>query len=184
MSATRLPRPHEATLPLGVELRPMVLHRDARGDVVEIFRDEWSHGVRPLQWTLVSSNPGVLRGVHVHPRHDDYAIVIVGHASLGLRDLRPGSPTEGWACLLDLRGEAPQAVIVPHGVAHGLYFHQPTTFLLGVSEYFDMADELGCHWADPALEIDWPVTAPLVSERDAGLPPMAALRESIRPWPS
>lgn len=162
----------------------MVLHRDQRGGVIEVFRDEWDSGIRPVQWTVVSSNAGVLRGVHVHPRHDDYVCVIHGRASLGLRDLRSGSPTEGSACLLELCDETPQAVIVPHGVAHGLYFHQPTTFLLGVSAYFDMDDELGCHWSDPALGIDWPVAAPVLSDRDAGLPPLAALLESIRPWPA
>jgi dTDP-4-dehydrorhamnose 3,5-epimerase-like enzyme len=49
------------SLPHGVELRPLVLHRDARGGVAELFRDEWG-AIRPLQWTVVRSNAGVLRG--------------------------------------------------------------------------------------------------------------------------
>jgi dTDP-4-dehydrorhamnose 3,5-epimerase len=183
VSATNLRRSRGSTLPRGVELRPLVLHRDARGGVVEVFRDEWNAGVRPVQWTVLSSNAGVLRGVHVHPRHDDYVTVLHGRISIGLRDLRLGSPTEGAACLLELDPEAPQALVLPHGVAHGFYFHQPTILLLGVSAYFDMADELGCDWADPALEIDWPVASPIVSDRDAGLPPLAALRGRIRAWP-
>jgi dTDP-4-dehydrorhamnose 3,5-epimerase len=171
-------------LPIGVELHPLVLHRDDRGGVVEVFRDEWNAGVRPLQWTVLSSNRAVMRGVHVHARHDDYVAVVHGWTSLGLRDLRPGSPTEGHACLLELRGASPQALVVPHGVAHGLYFHEPTVFVLGTSAYFDPADELGCHWADPALEIPWPTGAAILSDRDAALPPLDVVRERMRPWPA
>jgi dTDP-4-dehydrorhamnose 3,5-epimerase len=182
VSAPGLRNARRPPLPHGVEVRPLVLHRDGRGGVAEVFRNEWDSGVHPVQWTVISSNAGVLRGVHVHPRHDDYVTVIHGWASLGLRDLRRGSPTEESACLLDLHDEAPLALVVPHGVAHGLYFHEPTTFLLGVSAYFDSADELGCYWADPALGIDWPVISPVVSDRDARLPPLAAIRERIGPW--
>ena len=60
-----------------------------------------------MQWNAVWSEAGVLRGVHVHIRHDDYLTVPVGRASVGLRDLRRGSPTEGLSALVELSARAP-----------------------------------------------------------------------------
>ena len=50
-----------------------------------------------------------------------------------------------------------------------------------VSHYWAPADELGCQWADPDLEIPWPVTAARVSERDAAAQPLVALMEQLAP---
>jgi dTDP-4-dehydrorhamnose 3,5-epimerase len=138
-----------ALLPAGVRRRPLTMHRDQRGTFTEIFRHAWHTGVTPVQWNAVSSGTGVLRGVHVHPRHDDYLIVLQGHASIGLRDLRQGSPTEGLAAVVDLRGDALTALGIPHGVAHGFYFHEPSVHIYAVSAYWDPSDELGCHWGRP-----------------------------------
>ena len=110
-----------------------------------------------MQWNAVWSEAGVLRGVHVHVRHDDYLTVPVGRASVGLRDLRRGSPTEGLTALVELGREQPGALVIPHGVAHGFYFHEPSLHVYAVSEYWDPADELACNWADPELGIEWPV---------------------------
>ena len=35
-----------------------------------------------------------------------------------------------------------------------------------LSQHWTSNDELGCSWNDPALGLSWPVTAPLLSERD------------------
>jgi dTDP-4-dehydrorhamnose 3,5-epimerase len=56
-------------LPDGVVCRNLVVHRDDRGWISEIFRQEWPTGVAPVQWNAVRSMAGVLRGVHVHVRH-------------------------------------------------------------------------------------------------------------------
>ena len=76
-------------LPDGVALRPLTMSRDSRGSFTELFRDEWETGLSPVQWNAVSSEPGTLRGVHLHTRHDDYLTTLKGRASVGLRDLRP-----------------------------------------------------------------------------------------------
>jgi dTDP-4-dehydrorhamnose 3,5-epimerase len=166
-------------LPTGVALVPLVPHRDDRGVFTELFRSEWGTGVAPVQWNAVVSEPGVLRGVHVHPRHDDYLVLHAGRAAVGLRDLRRGSETEGRACVVEMDGEAPAALVIPHGVAHGFWFQSRSLHIYAVSHYWDTADELGCHWADPALGIDWPAGEPRCSERDEALPPLAALLEQL-----
>lgn len=166
----------------GVVLRPLAAHSDARGLIAEYFRVEWCAGIEPQQWMMAVSRPGVMRGVHVHPLHDDYFVLIAGRVVVGLRDLRPGSPSEHRTAMFELRGETPAALVVPHGVAHGFLFRTESSFVLGASRYYDPADELGCHWRDPALAIPWPVDEAILSERDAALPTLAALAGAIRPW--
>jgi dTDP-4-dehydrorhamnose 3,5-epimerase len=168
-------------LPDGVALRPLDMNRDPRGSFTEVFREEWDTGISPVQWNIVSSEVGTLRGVHVHIRHDDYLTTLRGQASVGLRDLRRGSPTEGMSALVELAEDPLTALLIPHGVAHGFYFAEPSLHLYGVTKYWDVGDELACHWADPQLEIPWPAVPTLVSERDSTAPSLAELLDELEP---
>ena len=175
-------RPSTISLPAGVRLLPLEMNRDDRGVFTEVFRRSWDIGVEPVQWNFVTSQAGVLRGVHVHVRHVDYLIVLEGRASIGLRDLRRGSPTEGTAALVEMTGDELMALTTPPGVAHGFYFHEPSAHIYAVSQYWDVADEFGCHWADGDLEIPWPCQSPLLSERDATAPPLSELMAALEPY--
>jgi dTDP-4-dehydrorhamnose 3,5-epimerase len=168
------------TLPEGVRVRPLDPHADSRGSFTELHRREWGACVDPVQWNAVRSQAGVLRGVHVHPRHDDYLIVFGGRAAVGLCDLREDSPTAGLGACLDLRGDAPAGLTIPHGVAHGFYFHEPSLHIYAVSHYWDVGDELGCRWDDDELGIPWPQSEAVISPRDAALPSLAVLRDELR----
>jgi len=167
-------------LPVGVALHQLTPHADDRGVFTELFRDSWQLDVEPSQWNAVRSEANVLRGVHAHVRHDDYLTLVVGRATVGLHDLRVGSTTEGLGVAVELDASAPAALVIPTGVAHGFYFHEPSVHVYAVSHEFDPADELGCRWDDPALAIDWPCREPLVSPRDRELGRLSALRAA---WP-
>lgn len=169
------------TLPTGVLMQPLTPYIDARGSFLELFRSEWPLPVEPVQWNAVQSNAGVLRGVHVHIRHDDYLTLPLGRASVGLRDLRRGSPTEGLACLVELSGDRPAGIAIPHGVAHGFFFHEHSLHVYAVSRYWDHADELACRWDDPALEIPWPTRTAVVSDRDATAQSLSELLDELEP---
>lgn len=164
-------------LPLGTELRE--LPRNAQGDWTLLYRRRWDSGRSPVQWNSVHSHPGVMRGVHVHIRHCDYLTVVKGSALVGLRDLRPASPTFGRSALVELDALRPQALTIPCGVAHGFYFPQPSLHVYAVSCYFDPRDELGCRWDDPALQIDWPVSRALVSDRDREAGTLSGLNRQL-----
>jgi dTDP-4-dehydrorhamnose 3,5-epimerase len=164
----------------GARLRPLEERRDARGSFTEIFYDSWDTGIVPSQWSVVRSARGVLRGMHLHRRHDEYFLVLSGRASVGLKDLRPGSPTEGVSSLYTLDGEHPACLSFPRGILHGWYFHQDTIHIQAVSETYTAYgedDNLGCHWSDPALEIPWPERPTLVAARAAAFPSLAVLLE-------
>ncbi len=168
-------------LPAGVAVHPLTSHADERGAFTEVFREEWGLGVEPVQWNAVRTEPGVLRGVHVHVRHADLLTVADGWATIGLCDLRTGSPTHGLATTVDLRGDAMDVIVIPPGVAHGFLFHERSLHVYAVTHYWATDDELGCHWADPALGIRWPAEPRRISDRDARLPRLVDLRAQLAP---
>jgi dTDP-4-dehydrorhamnose 3,5-epimerase len=150
----------------GVVLTRLTPHRDDRGVFTEAFRAMWPTGVAPIQWNIVTNRPNILRGVHVHIRHTDYLTCVLGELLVGLKDIRPESPTHGRVAMHLLREDEPAALTIPTGVAHGFYSRGHSKQLYAVSEYWNTADELGCRWDDPGLSIDWPASAPTISERD------------------
>jgi dTDP-4-dehydrorhamnose 3,5-epimerase len=167
-------------LPSGVERLTLTPHRDERGVFTELFRRSWNLDVAPAQWNVVSSAANVLRGVHAHWRHADYLHLAHGRATVGLHDLRVDTPSTGVGTTVELRGDQPEALVIPTGVAHGFYFHEPSIHVYAVSHEWDPADELGCRWDDPELELEWPCRDPLLSERDLALGSLMTLRDAIR----
>lgn len=164
-------------LPNGVSLLTLTPHADERGVFTELYRLSWEPGVVATQWNAVRSEANVLRGVHAHLRHTDYLTLVAGRATVGLHDLRAGSPTEGLGATVEFDSREPSALVIPVGVAHGFYFHEPSIHVYAVSHEFDPADELGCRWDDPTLEIAWPCTDPLISPRDRELGSLSELRD-------
>jgi dTDP-4-dehydrorhamnose 3,5-epimerase-like enzyme len=155
------------TLPHGVRIHDLACLRHDRGSLTEIFRqDGWPHGPA-RQWNLVTSGPGVLRGIHVHTIAAEYYVLVSGRVLVGYQDIRPGSPTFGQSALVELGGPDPVAILAPPGLAHGVYGVEAFTLLVGTTTVWDPAGELGCHWKDPALEIPWPFETAVVSSQDA-----------------
>ncbi len=156
-------------MPDGVEVLALQERADARGALTEIFRASWRADLQPVQFNLLRSRPGALRGVHAHWKHEDYLVPIEGPMWLALKDIRPDSPTCGQVCELDLHGDQAVAVKVPPGVAHGFYFASEAMLIYGVSTYWDIADELACAWNDPELGFGWAAVKnpPLLSLRDS-----------------
>jgi len=164
-----------------VKLRPLTLHRDDCGGVCGVFRASWDEVVGPSQWSIVRSGFNVMRGVHVHLRHVDYVLSVMGRVLMGLSDLREESATFRTGCLVELSSDALAAVQIPPGVAHGFYYPGPNILLHGSSEYFDPADDLECRWNDPALNIPWPkVIDPIMSPRDRQSCSLADMLEKRR----
>ncbi|HCK84286.1 MAG TPA: dTDP-4-dehydrorhamnose 3,5-epimerase [Hyphomonadaceae bacterium] len=169
----------ELNVPRGVRTTKLAPNRDHRGTFTELFRREWVTGTDSIQWNVVTSHAGVLRGFHVHPQHTDYLAVVSGKMLLGLRDLRRKSPTFGLAGLYELDAERPAGWTIPPGVGHGFFFPVPTVTVYSVDRYWSKDDELACRWNDRDLGIDWPVKDPLLSPRDAAA---GTLAQMIEDW--
>lgn len=163
----------------GVVVHPLTPHHDGRGNLIEIYRENWDLGCRPVQFNAVTSEPEVLRGVHVHVRHTDHLFIAAGSMTLGLHDIRPWSPTAGLSWQLDLSPAAPHAVVIPPGVAHGFYFPVPSLLLYGASHCWAPADEICCRWDCEELGLTWPTCAPILSGRDAAAPSYAVFVDAF-----
>ena len=170
-----------AAVPYGVRVVDFETHHDHRGRFTEIFRAEWALGIEPVQWNAVVTAARAMRGVHLHPIHGDYLVIADGRATIGLRDLRRGSPTEGATSLVEL-GDAARGVHIPPGVAHGTLFHERSLLVYAASHYYSEDDELECHWSDPDLEIDWPFSPEILSDRDANAQSLSDLLAEIEPY--
>lgn len=141
---------------------------DDRGSFTEVFQRHWGTVLDPVQWSLVKSEAFVFRGMHYHARHDEYFCLIQGSCFLGLKDIRPDSPTFLQHSLYYLTGRDMCALIFPKGIVHGWYFPEPSMHVQSVSEaYVDYGkdDNFGCQWNDADLGIPWPFDFVLLSER-------------------
>ena len=105
----------------GVVVRPLRRFQDARGWLIELFReDELSAEVAPVMAYVSETLPGVVRGPHEHVSQTDYfAFVGPGDFRLFLWDARADSPTAGNRMVILAGASAPHSVIVPPGVVHG-----------------------------------------------------------------
>lgn len=161
------------------------MHRDARGSFTEVFRRKWVEHIDPIQWNVVCSRAGVMRGMHVHIGHADYLLMISGRVRVGLFDMRCGSRTERQSSMIELRGDDPAALLIPAGVVHGFYFLEASVHLYSMTNYWNPSEEMGCHWQDSDLKLDWGIESEaIVSPRDAGLGSLRALFEQFAPYQS
>jgi dTDP-4-dehydrorhamnose 3,5-epimerase len=163
-TSSKMPRSERI---LGVETIPLERHRDHRGMFIELHRASWTPSRQFVQWNHVISNPGVLRGVHVHRRHSDVVFLVAGRARFGLKDLRRGSPTFLLEQVFEFDAEESPGLVIPTGVAHGFFFHTEARHVYAVDAYFDPTDELGCAWNDPEIGLFRDIRSPLLSPRDA-----------------
>jgi len=159
----------------GVLVRPLEPIADLRGSLCEIHRDGWGLAPRPVQWDFITTKARVLRGTHVHRLRYDYLIVVQGRATFGLADLRRRSPTFRQSMVIEAAGDSPEVVIVPPGVAHGIFAHEAMIYLYGLTHPYDGNDQMGCRYDDATLGIDWPDKDPVLLPRDLNLPDFETL---------
>lgn len=170
----------ELSLPGVLLIEPRVF-ADERGFFLEIYQKQryggGGIGVEFVQDNLSFSRRGVLRGLHYQLRRPQGKLVMAvsGEVFDVVVDIRKGSPTFGQWLSTVLTGESGRQLYIPPGYAHGFCVtSEAAVFLYKVSDYYAPGDEYGIRWDDPDLKIPWPVTSPLLSEKDRGF---SALRE-------
>lgn len=117
------------------------------------------------------SRHGVLRGLHFHaPGREQAKLVQVvsGQVYDVIVDMRPDSAGFGRWISVTLDAENAQLLFVPRGFAHGFQVLSDNALVsYKVDREYDGAAERSLVWDAPELAIPWPVTPPLLSERDA-----------------
>ena len=151
----------------GVYIVEPDVHGDDRGIFVETFRREWIPTAREMiQANRADREPGAVVGLHYHLHQADYWYFTRGDALVVLHDLREGSPTDGATLHLEIGEADGRGVFIPPGVAHGFAALTDLTITYMVDQYYNAEDELGVAWDDPALNADWRLTEPILSDRD------------------
>lgn len=121
-----------------------------------------------------SRKKGVLRGLHFqYPPHAQSKLVwvICGSVFDVIADLRKGSDTYGRWISIELSNSPFRMIYVPKGFAHGFCTLEDNTHVqYKVDALYSPASDGGIRWNDPDLNIPWPVTDPILSKKDGGLP--------------
>lgn len=175
------------TLLPGCHLLDLPNSRDARGTFVKTFHSA-AFAALGLESVVAEcfysvSERDVVRGLHFQAPPTDHAKLVhclSGRMLDAVVDLRVGSPTYGGHACAPLAGGGAQAVYVPRGVAHGFRALEAGTIVAYQTSTVHAPDhDSGVRW--DSAGIDWGVTSPLVSERDARLVPLSDL-ESPFVW--
>lgn len=132
------------------------------------------------------SVPGVVRGLHYQtsPAQGKLVGVVRGRIWDVLVDIRPGSPTFGEHLATELNDANARLLWIPPGLAHGFCVlgDQPADVVYKVDQPYNRLTEGGILWNDVELAIPWPVTDPIVSERDRQLLSFAEYRAHPPDW--
>ena len=170
----------------GVVLIEPEVHGDERGFLVETFRDDgWRElgvEVEFVQENHSRSGRGILRGLHFQTRPGQGKLVrcLRGRIWDVAVDLRRDSPTyrrwEGH----ELDDERHRQLFVPAGFGHGFcVLSEQADVAYKLSSYYDPATEAGIAWDDPAVGVEWPISEPVLSERDRTAPRLAEIADSL-----
>ena len=161
----------------------LILEPDVYGDHRGFFLESWSRRNMEkagLYYDFVQDNhslstqKGTLRGIHFQRGDTAQAKLVrcVRGAVLDVAvDLRPASPTyKRWAAI-ELSAENKKQFLIPRGFGHAfLTLTDNVEFLYKADNYYAPEAEAGIRWNDPEIGIDWPVTTPILSQKDADAP--------------
>lgn len=158
-----------------LEINPEV-YQDHRGWFFEFYKDEkfFEFGIdyKFNQENISFSKKGVIRGLHFQHSPNEQAkmvSVLSGKVLDVVVDLRKNSKTFGkWhSCLLDSKTH--NLLLVPEGFAHGFAALEDSLFIYKSSHVYRKESEGGILWNDPQLNITWPFSNPILSDKDRNL---------------
>jgi dTDP-4-dehydrorhamnose 3,5-epimerase len=162
--------------------------RDARGFFLETWHErKYAEGgiTGPfVQDNHSHSRRGSLRGLHAQREHPQGKLVRVvdGEVFDVAVDIRRGSPTFGKWVADRLSGENLRQLWIPPGFAHGFCVLSETVHLeYKCTDFYDADDEIAIAWNDPEIGIDWPVSDPTLSAKDAAAPGLRDLVDRLPP---
>ena len=175
------------TIPEVVLVEPVV-HGDHRGYFVETFRQDKFEEAVGYQVSFCQDNEsrsskGVLRGLHFQlpPFAQSKLVRVIDGVVLDVAvDIRQDSPTFGQHVAVKLTGEDKTQLFIPRGFAHGFVVLSETAiFAYKVDNYYSPECDRGLAFNDPALDINWGLSAKMLklSEKDLKQPTLNALKE-------
>ena len=165
-------------------------HADDRGYFVrtlaaDVLRDAGLDHTSFIEESQSLSCRGVVRGLHGRKQLREGKLVRCADGAIFeiVVDLRPWSRTFLQHDTIVLDDVDHRQVWVPPGFVHGfavlsdvadVCYHMDAPHVPGL--------DLAVAWDDPDLALPWPVTDPVLSERDRSAPSLAAVRAELPGW--
>ena len=169
-------------IPEVVIIEPKVFG-DARGFFFESFNQKAFNEATGTHHPFVQDNhsrsaQGVLRGLHYQIQQPQGKLVrVVRGAVFDVAvDIRPHSPSYGQWVGTVLSEDNQAQMWIPPGLAHGFaVLSSVADCLYKCTDYYHPQSEGCLIWNDPAIGINWPLTRPQLSAKDAQGKTLAAL---------
>lgn len=156
-------------------------HLDERGHFMEAFNARAFSGagieLHVAQHNVSRSKKGVLRGLHFQWDQplDKFMRVVRGRAYVVAADIRKQSPTYKKWYSKEIKEDDFIGLYAPAGFATGFCaLEDDTEIEYYYSTFFNSKGESNIAWNDPELALTWPISDPLLSDRDAAAGTLAA----------
>jgi dTDP-4-dehydrorhamnose 3,5-epimerase len=170
----------------GLVLLEVEPHGDERGFLAETYRrDAWTKAGVDLDFVQENHSRSVkntLRGIHFQASPGQAKLVRCSRGEVWdvAVDLRRESPTFGQWEGCELSDSNHLQLLVPVGFGHGFcVLSEVADVIYKLSSYYDGATERGFAWDDPEVGIEWPVSEPLLSERDTTAPKLSEIASEL-----
>jgi dTDP-4-dehydrorhamnose 3,5-epimerase len=156
----------------GVKLLVPEVFSDHRGDYVELFdTDKYRDvcgGVEFVQDDVSVSHKHVLRGLHGDFHTTKLVSVVHGEGYALLADNRVDSPTYRRWQAFTLNDANRVQLLIPPGIGNSVVaLTEPIVYWYKQNTHFVPGRQFTIGWDDPEWGFLWPITAPILSERDA-----------------
>lgn len=146
------------------------LHFARAGLDIDFVQENNSYSVR-----------GVLRGLHFQHPHAQGKLIRVTRGEIYdvAVDIRVGSPTFGRWAGITLSDSNRRQFYIPPGFAHGFtVLSNEADVIYRCTEFYHPEADRALAWNDPDLAIDWPVTEPIISDKDRNAPRLRDLERT------
>lgn len=150
---------------------------DERGFFLELYHkakfDKGGIKGSFVQDNRSSSRKGTLRGLHYQIDKPQGKLIwaLSGEVFDVAVDIRKGSSTFGKWFGVILSGENKRGLYIPPDFAHGFcVLSDEAEIFYKCTEFYAPEHERSIRWSDPNLAIEWPISDPILSERDAESP--------------
>lgn len=161
-----------------IKIISLNIHSDSRGFFVERYNEsffsQFNLPTNYFQDNHSLSYPNVIRGLHYqqNPSQAKFVGCLSGKIWDVAVDIRKNSKTFGQYFAIELSPDNGKMLFIPYGFAHGFCVigNEPANVMYKVDNQYSKEGDGGIKFDDTDLNIKWPVTTPIVSDKDRTLP--------------
>ena len=156
-----------------LKIQPPTRFEDFRGTYIELYNEvlyrEAGIDVDFVQDDISTSDRHVLRGIHGDTETWKLVSCLSGRFYLVVINMDPDSPQyKKWTSMVLSDRDNTQVLIPPKFGNGHLVLSDRAIFHYKQTSYYDRSKQFTVIWNDPDVNIWWPISNPIVSQRDQG----------------